>query len=225
MFTIRMFRLAVAIAAALPVAIAAQPANAQSPGQVCELHVWPAERVTARTIGLLSVFVPVDEGPAQINRDASIGGQLASALDSQIQLDALRSLDLIQLLGLPAGTTVIPHETPFDWYTNRIETRSADSPAQCYYELITAEIWYRKVAIDGRSLRTMFVVRDFGNDQRIDFEYQSSGSNGLSHFPPREGADAMVGLNELVDVFKRDFVEYANNARQALARRSASRRR
>jgi agmatine/peptidylarginine deiminase len=66
----------------------------------------------------------------------------------------------------------------------------------------------------------LFMIRDFGDDQRIDFEYKAWGGNGLSHFPPREGEDVTVAINELVDVFKRNFQEYANNQRN---RRSARR--
>ena len=41
----------------------------------------------------------------------------------------------------------------------------------------------------GRSLRTLFMFRDFGNDQKIDKEYKAWGGNGISLFPPKEGDD------------------------------------
>ena len=152
--------------------------------------------------------------------DSSNRAQLASALDSPSQLDALQSLDLVTLLGLPAGTTTVRHETALERHTmNRIKTRRSDSTAACYYELITADVFYQKAAIYGRSLRTLFMLRAFGNDQEIDFEYKAWGGNGLSHFPPAEGEDVTVALTELVDVFKRNFEEYANNEREALSTR------
>jgi hypothetical protein len=155
-------------------------------------------------------------------RDASNRAQLASALDPASQLDALQSLNLITLLGLPPGTTIVRHETPLVRNTmNRVKTRRSDSTANCYFELITADVFYQKAAIYGRSLRTLFMLREFGDDQRIDFQYKAWGGNGLSHFPPGEGEDVTVAINELVDVFKRNFEEYANNERS----RRASRRR
>ncbi len=72
----------------------------------------------------------------------------------------------------------------------------------------------------GRSLRTLFMLRDFGNDQKIDKEYKAWGGNGLSLFPPKEGDDAVAALDELVSVFKRNFDEYARNARTSLARKA-----
>lgn len=213
-------RIATAIAAAtLPTLASAQPEPAAPPAEApCELHIWPAERMHSMTQGLLGggLF----DAMIHSGTDASNRAQLASALDSPSQLDALQSLDLVQLLGLPAGTTSVRHETPLERHTmNRIKTRRADSTARCYYELITADVLYQKTTIYGRSLRTLFMVRAFGDDQRIDFEYKAWGGNGLEHFPPREGEDATVALNELVDVFKRNFEEYANNERQALSRR------
>lgn len=220
--------LAIAIAACAVPAIASAQAADTVPntggGAGCELHVWPAERMTSVTTGLLGgglIDAAIHSG-----RDSSNRAQMASALDSPTQIDALQSLDLVPLLGLPANTTIQRHETPLDRHTmNRIKTRRSESTASCYYELITADVAYQRSTLYGRSLRTLFMVRAFGDDQEIDFEYKAWGGNGLSHFPPREGEDVTVGLNELVDVFKRNFEEYANNERDAMATRANRRRR
>jgi len=218
--------LAAAAAAFLPGAALAQDAAAPAAaaaGPACELHVWPAERMSATTTGWLSGFGVVGalaEAANNSGPDANRRAQLASALDSQSQLAALQSMNLPELLALPAGTVVVPHETPLVRNTmNRVKTRRSDSTAGCYYELVTADVAYRKAAIYGRSLRTLFMLREFGNDQEIDFEYKSWGGNGLSHFPPAEGEDVTVAMTELTDVFKRNFEEYANNERNAMARR------
>lgn len=209
-------RFAIALAACT---LPAAPAFAQGN---CELHVWPAERMNSMTTGLLGGGLI--DAAIHAGRDASNRSQMASALDSQSQLDTLQSLNLIQELGLPAGTNIIRHETPLERHTmNRIKTRRSDSTAQCYYELITADVLYMRSMVYGRSLRTLFMIRDFGNDQRIDFEYKAWGGNGLSHFPPREGEDVTVAINELVDVFKRNFQEYANNERNRRAQRTRRR--
>ena len=103
---------------------------------------------------------------------------------------------------------------------NKVKTRRSDSQAACYSELIVADVFYQKAAIYGRSLRTLFMLRDFGNDQVIDREYKAWGGNGLKLFPPKEGEDSTAALDELVSVFKANFTEYAKNARKALNRGS-----
>lgn len=199
-------------------ALSAAPASAQdaAPAGACELHVWPAERMNSVTTGLLGGGLL--DAALHSGRDASNKAQLASALDSPSQLDALQALDLQTLLKLQPGTTIIRHEQPLERKTmNKVKTRRSDSKATCYSELIVADVFYQKAAIYGRSLRTLFMVREFGPDQKIDFEYKAWGGNGLSLFPPKEGEDAVGALEELVTTFKKNFEEYANNARKSMA--------
>jgi hypothetical protein len=151
-------------------------------------------------------------------KDANNKTLLSSALDSPSQLDALQDLDLRTLIALTPGTTIIRHETPLERKTmNKVKTRRADSTSKCYSELIVADVFYQKAAIYGRSLRTLFMVRQFGNDQKIDKEYKAWGGNGLKLFPPKEGEDAVAALDELVTVYKANFEEFAKNARTRLA--------
>lgn len=190
-----------------PVAAAAAPA--------CELHIWPAERMNSVTTGLLGGGLL--DAALHSGRDASNKTQMASALDSPTQLDALQSLDLATLIRLKPGTVIVRHETPLERKTmNKVKTRRSDSQATCYSELIVADVLYQKAAIYGRSLRTLFMIRDFGNDQKIDFEYKAWGGNGLKLFPAKEGEDAIAAMDELNGVFKKNFEEYANNASNAM---------
>lgn len=209
---------AILMAWAMPAAAQTTPAAAP-----CELHVWPAERMTSVTTGWLGgglIDAALNSG-----KDASNKSQLASALDSPTQLDALQSLDLHTLLALKPGTVIIRHETPLERKTmNKIKTRRSDSTATCYQELIVADVFYQKAAIYGRSLRTLFMFRDFGTDAKIDVEYKAWGGNGLSLFPPKEGEDAVAALDELVIVFKKNFEEYATNARKAFAAKAPKKR-
>jgi hypothetical protein len=182
----------------------------------CELHVWPAERMNSITTGWLGGGLI--EGAINSGKDANNKTLLSSALDSPSQLDALQDLDLRTLIALTPGTTIIRHETPLERKTmNKVKTRRADSTSKCYSELIVADVFYQKAAIYGRSLRTLFMVRQFGNDQKIDKEYKAWGGNGLKLFPPKEGEDAVAALDELVTVYKANFEEFAKNARTRLA--------
>ena len=191
-------------------------ANAQdSAAAPCELHIWPAERMNSMTTGLLGGGLL--DAMIHSGTDANNKSQLASALDSPSQLEALNSLDLQALLELKPGTLIIRHETPLERKTmNKVQTRRSDSTAACYSELIVADVFYQKAAIYGRSLRTLFMLRNFGNDQKIDYEYKAWGGNGLKLFPPKPGEDALPGLEELVSVFKKNFEEYAKNARASI---------
>lgn len=192
---------------------AADPAPAGPPP--CELHVWPAERMNSMTTGLLGGGLL--DAAIHANKDASNRASLASALDSPSQLDALQSLDLNGLLSRKPGTIVVRHETPIERKTmNKVKTRRSDSTATCYSELIVADVFYHKAAIYGRSLKTLFMLRDFGNDNKIDHEYKAWGGNGLKLFPPKEGEDSTAALDELVTVFKNNFIEYAGNARRSI---------
>ena len=187
----------------------------------CELHVWPAERMTSMTTGLLGGGLL--DAALHANKDASNRASLASALDSPSQLDALQSLDLNDLLARKPGTVVVRHETPIERKTmNKVKNRRSDSQATCYSELIVADVFYQKAAIYGRSLRTLFMLREFGNDQKIDYEYKAWGGNGLKLFPPKEGEDSTAALDELVTVFKNNFTEYAGNARKSIATKTGS---
>ena len=206
-------------------AAASAPAQGTAPAapatsQACELHVWPAERMNAVTTGWLGgglLDAAINSG-----KNASDKAGVASALDSPTQLDALQSLDLIDLLELQPGTVIVRHEQPLERKTmNKVKTRRSDSAATCYNELIVADVFYQKAAIYGRSLRTLFMLRKFGDDQKIDFEYKAWGGNGLKLFPAKEGEDAIAASDELVTIFKRNFDEYANNARKSIALKKA----
>ncbi|MEZ5749714.1 MAG: hypothetical protein R3D83_07490 [Caenibius sp.] len=186
------------------------------PADGCELHIWPAERMQSITTGWLGGGLL--DAMIHSGTDANNKTLLASALDSPSQLDALQSLDLRSLLSITPGTTIIRHEAPLERKTmNKVKTRRSDSTAQCYSELIVGDVFYQKAALYGRSLRTLFMFRNFGNDQKIDKEYKAWGGNGLKLFPPKEGEDAIAALDELVSVYKKNFDEYAHNARTALA--------
>lgn len=153
-------------------------------------------------------------------RDASNKASMASALDSPSQLDALESLNLHELLELKPGTVLVKHDTPLERKTmNKVKTRRSDSTAACYSELIVADVFYQKAMIYGRSLNTLFMFREFDPAQKIAFQYKAWGGNGLKLFPPKEGEDSIAALDELVTVFKKNFEEYAANARKAIAAR------
>lgn len=207
--------------AAVPPPAPAAPTAASAPEQdpvpdnPCEIHVWPAERFSAMTTGWLSGFGiagSVADSAGHAKGDQARKAAIASALDSEGQAKALGSLDLSALLKIRPSRIVL-HDQPLDRKTvNKISTRRADSTSRCYSELIVADVFYQKAAIYGRSLKTLFIFRDFGAATDKPAIYKGWGGNGLKLFPPKEGEDVQAANNELVNVFKADFEEFARNA-------------
>lgn len=207
----------------LATGFAAAPATAQSIAPVaaaqsivpaaasaaCELHIWPAERFQAMSTGWLGGGLL--DAAIHADGDKARRSHLASALDAEGQVSALQQLDLVTLLRL-RPSTVIVHDAALDRKTvNKIDTRRAQSASPCYSELIVADFFYQKSAIYGRSLRTLFMLRDFGSAPSKPAIYKTWGGNGLKIFPAKPGEDVTAADAELVDVFKRNFLEAAQN--------------
>lgn len=190
------------------------PIAAPASAPACELHIWPAERFNARTTGWGAGFGLIGamaDASGHAKGDAQRRTSLSSALDSPGQTAALHSLTLTDLLKQQPATIVV-HDEPLDRHTvNDIKTRRAQSNSPCYSELIVADILYQKAAIYGRSLKTLFIYRQFGGGQEATRTYKSWGGNGLKIFPPQPGDDIQAANDELVNVFKADFEEFARN--------------
>lgn len=205
----------ISIAMASP-ALAQSDIRAENPeGPACELHVWPAERFQATTMGLLAGFGGLGglaDAAAHASNDQSNKAQIATALDSQGQTEALASLDLTTALKLQPSRIVL-HDKPLDRKTvNKIMERRAESTSPCYAELIVADVFYLKTAIYGRTLKALFILRRFGTKPTSPAIYKGWGGNGLKLFPPKDGEDFQAAANELTNVFKADFMEFAKNA-------------
>ena len=169
-------------------------------------------------LGGMGIVGAIADGAMNANRDKSNRTQIASALSSEGQVEALASLDLPHLLGIPAAT-VVRHDMPLVRATmNKVKERRAESRSPCYGELIVGDVMYQKSPIYGRSLRTLFMYRDFGAGNAILREYKNWGGNGLKLFPPKEGEDIQAANDELTMVFKANFAEFARNASAATAR-------
>ena len=189
---------------------AAPPAAAVSqaqPAPQCELHVWPAERFQAMTTGLL--MGGLLDAAIHAEGDKARRSHLASALDSEGQLEALQKLDLVTLLHLPPSK-VVPHAEALDRKTiNKVVTRRSNSTAPCYAELMVTDVFYQKAAIWGKSLRTSFMLRNFTANPSKPLVKRTTGGNGLKIFPAKEGEDTTTADAELVSVFQKDFTEAA----------------
>lgn len=146
------------------------------------------------------------------DKDKSNRTQMASALDPVGQIDALRSMDLIELLKLPPTNITFHYESLPRKTVGKTKTRRAASQSTCYSELILLDVMYQKAMIYGRSLRTLIWFRDFGSSQDKSVNYRGMGGNGLKLFPAKEGEDIQAANDELNNVFKLNFTEFAASA-------------
>ncbi len=197
---------------------------------ICELHIWPADRFDAATTGagsmlgagfgaLGALVGALADASTNADKDKASRTQIANALSSESQFDALASLDIATLLGLPPST-IVRHDTPLERKTiNSIKTRRSGSTAACYSELIVGDISYIATTLYGRSLTTQFKLREFNSGSKIVREYKNPGSNGLKLFPPKEGEDIQAAVDDLVGAFKGDFIAFAKRKESWFCRR------
>jgi len=217
-----MLSLPVAIAAA---AICATPAIAQetaaapaAAASTCELHVFPTLEGQAMTTSMLSGFGIVGaiaDAAANKDRNISEAEYLKEALGPRLQIEALKSVDLVNSLKLRPSQII--YETPIAdrKITTKAQTRLSSSTAPCYVELIVTQNFYTKKAIYGRSLNNRFIFKDFRGGKTKTNLVKGRGGNGLSHFPPKTTDETEAAEQELREVFAKNFTEFARGVQPA----------
>lgn len=209
-------RFSLAAAATLAAALlCAQSAAAQDAG--CELHIFPTLEGQAQTTGWLSGFGiigAVADAAKNKDRNVSEAEYLKEALGPRLQIQALKSVDVIGSLGMPASTTV-SYETPIAdrKISTKATTRLSSSTAPCYAELLVTQNFYAKRAIYGRSLNNRFIFKDFRGGKANAKMVKGRGGNGLSHFPPKTTDETEAAEQDLRDAFSKNFVEFAKTVR------------
>lgn len=189
-----------------------------APAPACELHIFPTLEGQAMTTSLLSGFGivgAVADAASNKNRNISDADYLREALGPQMQIDALKSINVLEALGLPPSQII--YETPIAdrKITTKATTRLGTSPAPCYVELVITQNFYTKKAIYGRSLNNRFIVKDFRTGKDKTLLVKGRGGNGLSHFPPKTTDETEAAETELREVFVKNFVEFAKGVKLA----------
>jgi hypothetical protein len=203
------------VAATTPVLeAAAAPVAAPS----CELRIFPTLEGQAQTTGWLSGFGivgAVADAAANKDRNLSEAEYLKEALGPQMQVDALKSIDLLEALKLPPSQII--WETPIAdrKVSTKATTRLSNSTAPCYVELLVTQNFYTKKAIYGRSLNNRFIFKDFRGGKTKTAMVKGRGGNGLEHFPPKTTDETETAEKELRDVFVKNFLEYAKGIKAA----------
>jgi hypothetical protein len=201
-----------------PVAAIAAATPATTPAPTCELHVFPTVEGKAMTTTMLSGFGIIGAvADASMNKDRNISEAeyLKEALGPRLQIEALKSIDLVGNLKLQPSQII--YETPISDrnITTKAQTRLSSSTAPCYAELIITQNFYTKKAIYGRSLNNRFVFKDFRGSKTQAELVKGRGGNGLSHFPPKTTGETEAAEKELREVFAKNFEEFARGVRPA----------
>jgi hypothetical protein len=196
-----------------PVPVAITPISPRVIAPTCELHVFPTLEGQAQTTGWLvgfGVVGAIADAAAHTDNNISDAEYLKAALGPEFQVSALKTIDLVKELNLPAGTQ-ISYETPISdrGITTKATTRLTSSTASCYAELIVTQNFYKKAAIYGRSLNNRFVFKDFRNGKTQAKLVKGRGGNGLSQFPPETVADRPAADVDLRNAFTKNFLEYS----------------
>lgn len=188
------------------------PAPADAPPPECELHVFPTIEGQAMTTSLLSGFGVVGavaDAAAHKDRNINEAEYLKEALGPKMQVEALKTVDLVKALRLPPARIVF--ETPIAdrKISTKATTRLSSSTAPCYIELLVTQNFYLKKAIYGRSLNNRFIFKDFRTGLSKAKLVKGRGGNGLSLFPPKTTDESEAAEKELRDVFVKNFEEFA----------------
>lgn len=187
-------------------------ASTMTPPPTCELHVFPTLEGGAQTTSMLSSFGLIGalaDAAANKDRNVNEAQYLRKALGPQLQIEAFKSVDLIQALRLEPSQVIF--ETPISdrKISTKADTRLTSSKAPCYVELIVTQNSYTKHPIYGRSLNNRYIFKDFRGGKAKAKLVKGRGGNGLSNFPPKTADETAAAEKELRDVFSRNFLEYA----------------
>lgn len=199
----------------------AQDARAASPAAAtpatdpaCELHIFPTLEGQAMTTGWLSGFGivgAVADAAKNKNRNISEAEYLKEALGPRLQVQAMKSIDMVGALKLPRSKIIYEQPIADRNVTTKANNRLSSSTATCYAELIVTQNFYTKKAIYGRSLNNRFIFKDFRDGKAKANLVKGRGGNGLSHFPPKTTDETEVAEQELRDVFAKNFLEFAKS--------------
>lgn len=192
--------------AVMPAPVASVPAPS---APTCEMHIWPAARVSAVTQGAGSMFGllgAIIDAASNANRNKRDKAFITSALDPAAQARALRELNLPTALRLPPAT-VITHDEGIE-LNSETTGRLAKSSVSCYYDVVIRQLFYLKSATTKGKMRTFILVRGADGTSRV-IDYKDSANHALDVKLPEEGEDASQANRALIDAFKADVSQFS----------------
>lgn len=196
-------------AAPAPAAVVADTTPA-APLPACELHVWPAARVSATTqgaaagFGLIGALVDIAANADKNKRDTAF---ITGALDAQAQAKVLRELDLPAKLHLPPSQVIV-HDQGVD-IKGDDPRRLSDSTAQCYTEFVVRSLFYFQSMVYKGQMRTFLEVRRF-DGPKVMADFRDSKHEDLTVKLPKEGDDTGPATDALITAFRGDVAFFSD---------------
>ena len=193
-----------------PAPAAASASAPAAPVPACELHVWPAARVSAMTqgvgagFGLVGALIDVSVHADQNKRDTAF---ITGTLDAHAQAKVLSQLDLPAKLHLPPSQ-VIFHDQGIDISRDNPQ-RLSNSTAQCYTEFVVRGLSYFQNVVYSGQMRTFLEVRRF-DGASVTVDFRDSKHENLTVKLPKEGEDTGPAADALLTVFRGDVAFFSD---------------
>ena len=194
-----------------PVTSHAHDVSAAAPG-ACEIHIWAAERFNTLTEGAIWNNT-LDSGFN--NRPRKVGERGVpehGPLDSSNQLKMLSALDLPSLLHNPSARIVVHDEPAKRRAVGPTTGRQAPSASPCYMELTVAKNFFNRSGLTDRTLRSMFIFDDCGDQAMPRRSFVGWGVTSLQIFPAKQLELAQAADDELANAFRANVAQFAKYA-------------
>ncbi len=177
----------------------------------CELHVWPAPEIKAVTQDWIfnhTVNQAFDPNKGKIDKPQGL-------ISDQRAL--LAQLDLATMVSV-AGSVTVVHEQPLSRAeVTAVKARHAQSASPCYTELVVSQIFYDAAPLAQKSLRSLIVLRRFGDAAEPKSVFSTWADSDLKLFPPTRPDQAEAALSELETAYKNNirlFAGYVANPKK-----------
>ena len=178
----------------------------------CEIHVWPAARFNTLTEGAIwnnSMDSGFNNRPRKADeRTVPEHGPL----DPDNQLKMLSSLDLPTLFHNPGARVVVHDEAAKRRAIGPATGRQSPSTSACYMELTVAKNFFNRSNLTDRTLRTMFIFDDYGDQAMPKKSFVAWGVTALQIFPAKQPELAQAASDELAKAFRDNVAQFAGYA-------------
>jgi hypothetical protein len=204
-----------------------QPQLAESPTEICELHIWPSEGLVVQTHGMWDGFRAGNGGgiigaalasansperrAERSKKDATtIRPQEGGPLSPTDQNQLIKNADLASLLKLQ-GYDIVVHDAPLDSTTIRNTTgRLASQSAACYAELVIDDVVYSREWANGIKLKSFLRFRNFGTEQSVSRSFGSWVQSDLKIDPEDNPEKRQEIQAEMEAAFGSNFQHFSN---------------
>lgn len=200
-----------ALCLAPPVATHAQD-TAQATSGACEIHVWPAERFNTLTEGAIwnnTLDSGFNNRPRKVDER---GVPEHGSLDSANQLEMLSALDLSTMLHNPGARVIVHDEAAKRRAIGPATGRQSPSTSTCYMELTVAKNFFNRSGLTDRTLRTMLIFDDYGDQAMPRRSFVGWGVTTLQIFPAKSPELAQAADDELANAFRANVAQFAKYA-------------